>query len=253
MSLFFNETQGVWLGSGGNNKPLNITVAYPFTLACWFYPTSLSGATDIFHVGASAANNSYWIGTFSTSLSVQTWNGTQGTTLLRSGIVLNRWNHAVGRFSSNTGRAIHLNASPQTLSSTNSNQTSQVLDKFILGQADFAGRFFSGYIGHVALWNANLQNADVALLGRGASPLSVRRQNLVVYFPLQGGVLRNVADAKSRVGQPFSTRGVRFSNWDPPVKTILPINRLAKLPVEAAAGVTIPVLYRQRQMQGMAA
>lgn len=253
MSLYCSGAGGILLGDGGDGQPLNITVSYPFTLAFWFYPTNLSGAQDIFHVAATAADNSYWVGLNSTSLQVQTWNGVAATTLNQSGIVVNRWNHGVGRFVSNTSRAIHLNGSPQTLGTTNSNQTSQVLDKFILGQANFSGRFFNGYIAHAALWDANLQNADVALLGRGVSPLAVRRQNLAVYFALQSPMLLNLADSKSRLNKAASTRGFKFSNWEPPVKTVLPKNPRRVIETTAAPSIVIPNLYRQRQMQGMAA
>jgi hypothetical protein len=94
--------------------------------------------------------------------------------------------------------------------------------------ADNPQRFFTGYIAHVAIWDANLSDSDSASLGRGVSPLSVRPANLVAYWPLVNrGEQRNLASAKSRAGQPLpvfsagtqagTLTGVRYSSWNPPV------------------------------------
>jgi hypothetical protein len=48
------------------------------------------------------------------------------------------------------------------------------------------GRFVAGDIAHVAIYNAALSAADIALLASGISPIAVRGESLVNYWPLLG-------------------------------------------------------------------
>lgn len=254
MSLFFNGTKGAYLGVGGDSQPLNLVVSYPFTFSVWFFPTLYPALVDIFHT--RAGNNDYFITqTAGGNIQISVWNGTSGiNTNGGASRGLNRWSHVVTRFASNTSRAIHINGTTQTTNATDSAQTSQVLEAVILGQAESASRYFVGYIGHAAIWNADLSLADAASLGRGKSPLSIRSANLVAYWPLNvPGDFRNIASPKSIANTPFSLNGVRFSNWEPPVQTSLPQRPKRVIETTAAPSIVIPNLYRQRQMQGMAA
>ncbi len=46
---------------------------------------------------------------------------------------------------------------------------------------------FDGFIGHGALWNVALSDAEIASLANpGVSPLRMRRDSLVAYWPLNG-------------------------------------------------------------------
>ena len=44
----------------------------------------------------------------------------------------------------------------------------------------------SGHIAEAAIWNVALTAAEVTVLAKGVSPLFIRRQNLVAYWPLYG-------------------------------------------------------------------
>jgi len=261
MSLFFNGASSVTIGSNlGASPPFNLVVSYPFTLSCWFFPTSTTGEQDLVFAKNVGANNGYWLGTSGTSIRAATWNGSVGTSAtIPSAITINRWNHAAARFVSNTQRVVQINGGLGQSNNDNSNQTTQVIDELSIGSADFAGRYFNGYIAHVAIWNESIINADNATLGRGASPLYIRRQNLVAYWPMVNpGQQINIANAKSRAQQPLplapnrAGTGAQYSNWNPPVKTVLPTARIYRLPSAIVSGNNVPVLYHQRQQQGMA-
>jgi hypothetical protein len=262
VSLHFNGTGGLFLGATGSSSPFNLTLAYPFTLSCWFFPTVAVGQTDLVLLRGGA--DAYWLNFNSTTLAASTWNGSIGTNAQQtSAVTVNRWNQGMARFVSDTQRFVQGNGRTGTVNSTNGAQATQVVNRVTLGQADFAGRFFTGYMAHVAIWDANLSDSDSASLGRGASPLTIRRQNLVAYWPLVNpGEQRNLASAKSRGQQPLpifsagtqagTITGVRYSNWNPPVKTVLPTAKILRLPTEIISTSNTPVLYHQRQQQGMA-
>ena len=58
----------------------------------------------------------------------------------------------------------------------------------IIGQEanSTAAQFFPGYLADVALWNIDLSDSDVAALAKGVSPLHIRPDYLIAYWPLAG-------------------------------------------------------------------
>ena len=66
------------------------------------------------------------------------------------------------------------------------------VDKIQVGGRIAGGdRFWTGTIGNVALWNANLSAAEHLALARGASPLLIQPTKLVFYAPLNGADTRD--------------------------------------------------------------
>lgn len=257
MSLSFNGVSGIILGVSGASRPFNLITSYPFSISCWFFPTNTTGAKDLVALRrvAAATSDTYWLGTDGLSVVASTWNGSISVRASRSGININRWNHAIARFNSNTQRFVHINGSDGTINTTSSGQFGQDFDALFLGVADGGQRPFTGYMAHVAIWNESLSNSDSASLGRGMSPFYVRPQNLVAYYPIVNpGRQINIASAKSRGAPEIPTlNNASYSNWNPPVKTVLPNNPKKIIQTTAAPSIIIPNLYRQRQMQGMAA
>lgn len=257
MSFLFNGTEGINISERYGTGPLNLIVSYPFTISCWFYPTDLTAGAqrDIVHLEDNSVPNNYWIDHLGTSLRIQTWNGTSVTSASIGTIALNRWNHAFGRFISNTNRFIQLNGTSSATSTTNSGQTTRKINGLSIGQTEQKGRLFQGYIGHVAIYNGSIQAGDALSLARGASPLSVRPLNLVAYFPMDNpGPQRNIAASQSIANKPLpiNNTGTKYSNWNPPIPTVSPKARILRLPVTVVSAGNTPVLYHQRQQQGMA-
>ena len=257
MSFFFNGTEGINLGARYSTGPLNLVISYPFAISCWFFPTDLTAGAqrDIVHLEDSVNGQSYWIDQLGTSLRVVTWNGSTPVNASTGTLTVNRWHHAFARFNSNTSRVIQLNGAAGTTSTTNSAQTSQLINGLTIGQAENKTRLFQGYIAHVAIYNGAMQNPDAISLARGMSPLAVRPANLIAYFPMcDPGEQRNIAFPKSIAYKPLPiiNTGTRYSNWNPPIKTPPNASRARRLPVEVISTGNTPVLYHQRQQQGMA-
>ena len=230
MSYFFNGPDPIVLGYDGWGRPLNLIISYPFSISCWFYPTNNTTTQDLVALSTwGAVDNVYWInlaGNVSGDpIRAQTWNGSQATTLQTTGVRFNQWNHVIARFVANNYRLLNLNGAGAVWNTNNSNQTSQVAARLLIGAGGSNFRPFKGYIAHVGIWNTQCTNVDATSLSKGASPLAVRRQNLVGYWPMVNpGEQINVADAKSRGFNTFSSRSNagRYSNWNPPVKLLLP-------------------------------
>lgn len=269
MSYFFDGSGGLVVNGAasirGNPTPANLIVSYPFAMSCWCYPTNNSALQDLVTLANAGANQIYWSNLDGTQANdpfrATTWNGASATNAVSTATtIFNGWNYVVVRFISNTERGVSVNGSGFPSNLTNSAQTSQLINRIGIGIApDGNGRGFFGYIAHVAVWNGevsttNMTPADVAKLARGASPLAVRRQNLVAYWPMdREGAIENVADAKSRGPRLINTSvGVRYSNWNPGGKTVLQTAKILRLPTEIISTSNAPVLYHQRQQQGMA-
>ena len=257
MSFFFSGTGGINLGPAFGTGPMNLVVSYPFTISCWFYTTSVApaGIKDIVNLTDSTTGQTYWISHSAALLRAETWNGSAGQNASTGTIVANQWQHALARFVSNTSRIINLNGAAGVQNTTNSSQTSQVINTLSIGCSEGNTRFFVGYIAHVAIYNGALQNPDAVSLARGMSPFAVRKANLIAYYPLTNpGEQRNIASPQSIAYTPLPIlkTGTKYSNWNPPVNTVLPKSLIRRLPVEVISAGNTPVLYHQRQQQGMA-
>lgn len=259
MSIKFEGlgTKSIKLGALDYTFPSNLIVSYPFTLSCWFFPTNSTVEQSIFVLGNGV--DYWWISLAGNvagdPIRAQTWNGSSSTEAAISNVVrFNQWNCVTARFVSNTQRVIAINGSAGTANITDSTQGAPVIKNLWIGGDAVTDRGLRGYIAHAAIWNEQIVNADNATLGRGASPLFIRRQNLVAYWPLVNpGPQYNIADAKSRTSFPLPLKdNGAYSNWNPPVKTVLPTARIYRLPSSVVSGNNVPVLYHQRQQQGMA-
>ncbi|HUT30310.1 MAG TPA: hypothetical protein VMX13_11005 [Sedimentisphaerales bacterium] len=83
------------------------------------------------------------------------------------------------------------------------------------GSGALARSTVTGYwarrLAEVAIWNTDLDDADAALLAKGASPLFVRPANLVRYWPLiRGGRCRISGGSLTDQGSPGVARHPRL-------------------------------------------
>jgi hypothetical protein len=97
------------------------------------------------------------------------------------------WYHCFTSFGPTTGvdRVVSLNGSTFVTSTTNRAATG--LDRFVIG-ANYNGGtpagFFDGLVALVAVWNAQLTQAEVVALSVGAHPRMIRPENLLHFWPL---------------------------------------------------------------------
>lgn len=99
----------------------------------------------------------------------------------------NTWYHGCVVFESNTSRHVYRNGAAKA-SNTTSVNVGTIDTTTLGGRYDGAaiGLRLNGQLAEVGIWNAALTDGEVRQLGRGASPLMVRPEALVAYYPLWG-------------------------------------------------------------------
>jgi hypothetical protein len=110
--------------------------------------------------------------------------GVSSTAETSSSYSANIWHHICARFTSTTSRDAFLDGGSK--GSNTDSSTPSGIDALSIGMRDLStpDNFLSGKIAHAAIWNVALTDAEVAVLARGADPRSIRRNNLVAYWPL---------------------------------------------------------------------
>lgn len=264
MSLYFDGTGGIELGGLSLPLPANSILTYPFSISAWFFPTD--SVNSQYLVQLYDGNVSAWslaIDASATRDPVQARNEGAGTTYNSSRFLdsnYNLWHVATANFFSAGSNQLFMDqgAGDNTFNNGNATQGDPIITKIGFGKSILSGgNFFKGYLAHVCIHNVRLRTNSYfgSGLSTGTSPLKILPNNLVAYWPFtEPGAQINLASAKSRTTYPFwaENTGVRYSNWNPPVKTVLPTARIYRLPSSIVSGNNVPVLYHQRQQQGMA-
>jgi hypothetical protein len=98
---------------------------------------------------------------------------------------LNTWHHACGVFAGQTSRSVYLDAAGKQTGTVDVPLSDyNVTNIGVLGSGAILGNYWDGDLAHAAIWNVALTDAEVASLAIGFSPLFVRPQNLLAYWPL---------------------------------------------------------------------
>lgn len=114
-------------------------------------------------------------------------NNVVGSTTLSTGT----WYHLAFR-RSGTSIQLFLNGATEGSAATNSASASASTRSLVFGNSNRVGdltRFFDGRIAEWALWNVALDNAQIASLAAGLSPLRMRLSSCAGYFTFVGNVL----------------------------------------------------------------
>ena len=181
MALNFGAASGQY-GSNGTSP----VTAYPVTIACWFLPTDITQVRALMSISGTNSNTGYVALVTNSGLEAVDYNGNAS---LVSSSASNVWHHAAGVFTSSTSRTGYLDGTagtPNTGSSTYGASWNPGITAF--GCIALAGsgvtNFFDGSIAEAAIWNIVLAAKDITALANGLSPLSVRPDALVGYWPL---------------------------------------------------------------------
>ncbi|MHA2064354.1 MAG: LamG-like jellyroll fold domain-containing protein, partial [Candidatus Thorarchaeota archaeon] len=141
----------------------------------------------------------------------------------------NVWHHACGVSIAANSRAVYIDGGSKGVDTTSG--TPLGVDEMYIGTRPDGNNYVSGMVAHVALWNAALSDTEASVLAKGYSPLLVKPQNLVCYWPL----LRNDNDI---VGG-YHMTAVNAPTWGsshPPI--IMPAPVFYSFPTAAAVGRT---------------
>ena len=173
-----------------------VLVAEPLTMAYWFNTNAgaLGNAQRMIGIshGAAIGGRSKWaihIRANAAGIIAQKTDSVavSGNAISTGSVSTNTWMHAAGVFTNDTSRAVYLNGSEDTNATDIS--TDFTADTTAIGAyytADAGEDFLSGMEAEVGIWNVALTQAEINVLKTGFSPLAVRPQSLVSYWPVIG-------------------------------------------------------------------
>ena len=173
-----------------------VVSAYPCTMACRFNCDDDAKTNKIMEVSNTATpQNDFFFMAAAGDIAgdpVQGYIRSAGATaravVTSTGFTANTWHHACFVATNSTSRTIYLDAGG-AVEDTNSSNFITGADVTLIGRREQVGAiptnsYFSGNLAEGAIWNVALTAAEVAILAKGYSPLLVRPQNLVAYWPM---------------------------------------------------------------------
>lgn len=168
-----------------------LVTAAPLSISIWGRPTSTAANLVAFALGHNSAGDNRFVLYYNAlgTISFASVNaGAAGIAVSTTGYSANVWSHVAGVTSAANARAAYLNGSSKGTEATS--VTPGAIDITDIG-AQHAGSstptsFFDGDLAEAALWDAALDDAEVAALAKGMSPLLIRPQSLVGYWPVIG-------------------------------------------------------------------
>lgn len=192
--------------------------AAPGTMAMWFKPANLTSFQQLLYV-INTANTSYFgIGydganTFGLGDNVAYCEASLASVnqvgVSPTGGTANVWMHIAGVFNSGTSRTAYLNGAAGSVSTNSAVPTT--MNRTDIGHFA-ATNPLNGSMAEIAIWTAALTAAEILSLAKGASPLSVRPEQLVRYWPVFG----NGAEADVTRNQIWTITGTLAKDKDNP-------------------------------------
>ena len=162
--------------------------AYPFTFACWFNSDAALNQTLMsFGSIAQARHQELRLRDPADSdVIMLTYTGGNAFAATSNQWSTNTWHHACGIVAGDADRSVFLDGGGKGTDAT-SQTFSGVYDRTAIGvriSNNVFAQYMSGNIAEAAVWDVALTDTEVAILAAGYSPLFVRPQNLVAYWPL---------------------------------------------------------------------
>ena len=169
--------------------------SYPFTLAAWFKPPTeykdwqgfvLSDGTETARYGIGPANFGRWA-IYRLGVEKRSASGFGGG---YSKTTANDWSHAAGVFNGQSDRKLYVNGSSNLMSDGGNIGATTLTDANIIGigygPTNGTNAIYKGEIAEAAIYNAALTADEIDHLYAGVSPLFIRPDSLISYFPLGG-------------------------------------------------------------------
>ncbi len=178
---------------------------YPFSMACWFNSDVALNQT-LMCFGSSGASQDYQEMRLrdpaDSDVIMLTRTGTIAIATTSAQWSINTLHHACGVVAASNSRAVYLDGGNKGTNISN-RLFSGDYDRTRIGVLNIGAtlsQYMSGMIAEAGIWNVALTDAEVAVLAAGYSPLFVRPQNLVAYWPL----VRGLTDPVGRYDMGFS-------------------------------------------------
>lgn len=181
----------------GSSEYLSVASApvtgFPCTLACWFNPANITAAHPLLGVydgGGSLIDAIYLIASGNAAgdplRASVAQNGSFGEAGSSTGFSASTWQHACGVFTASNSRDVYLNGGSKGSNTTNLTP-SGIANTFIGRYRNNASNAYaSASVAEAAIWNVALTESEIAALAAGYSPLMIRPDALVAYWPVVG-------------------------------------------------------------------
>lgn len=159
----------------------------PLTISGWVYPFSAASISTVLVIFANAYNNQYRLTLGNGSALNAFWLATDGgTSYINTANVgaANAWNHllAIEQTSPGSSRSVRLNGGAAVGEPGNRAPSGFINTLIGANSANYS----DARIAEVGVWNINLSTDEQTALSQGFSPLLIRPQSLVAYWPLYG-------------------------------------------------------------------
>lgn len=182
--------------------------AYPVTLAGWFRTDDLTTNQVIVANATSGTGIGVYLIfrglTAGDPLSATDYDGSTSAQANSGGsVTTNTWYHGGAVYSGASSRAVFLNGSKTTNTTTTSTNLAGT-DRTNIGALISGNSHLSGRAAEIGIWNVALTDDEMSALAAGLSPLRVRPSALVYYAPLWGPIFDYVG-RKSLVNQNGTT------------------------------------------------
>lgn len=164
-----------------------------FTQSCWFSSTTVTAAQSFYFFQRKEVGQNYaGLGIASSKMESYTADGLGTFATINVNVALsnNTWYHGCHRQVASNDRSTYLNGANKTNNTTNiAIQNTAAANRTVIGAFyvnptpidSFRGTLHSG-----ATWHGALTDEDIAGLAAGRSPLTMGRDTLRFYCPLEG-------------------------------------------------------------------
>lgn len=200
----------------GANDTLSLASApltgAPLTISAWIKLPASIGSDCIVSLGASSStDNQFQLRINSNgSLSARTRTTSNGDTTDSGGNIADQnWHFVFAEFSATNNRVACIdNTSPSTADTTD--LTPAGVNALRVGENNNQLEDFEGSVGHLCLWNRQLDSTDKAFLAAGGNPMSAPGGVPTRYWPLTNDAVDLIAAAT------FTVSGATLQTGDNP-------------------------------------
>jgi hypothetical protein len=165
------------LSSTARYASLITSMSGPYSYGAWFNPSSLGNSYQVFITFDAVATVFSQLFVSSSNDRLQLRNSVSLIASPAPAVSANTWQHALAVCPTSNTAAVYLNGGSKATGSLNPTTPIESLTLSNTSSSAFS-------VAEAAIWNAELDDTDAAILAAGVSPLLVRPRNLVYYAPL---------------------------------------------------------------------
>lgn len=168
-----------------------VLTATPLTMACFCYPTQNTASQVLMSIGVSGSGDNRFTMLIAGAVGGDPIRATSRTTSAvnadtTTGYSINTWQHACAVFASATDRRAYLNGGGEGTNTVSNVPTGLNNTLLAASQGAAVANFAATRLAEVGVWNVALNTSEIAALAKGVSPLRIRPNALVAYWPLFG-------------------------------------------------------------------